>query len=337
VTTFYFAGGEDLDFQTVGNVTVNTTTTAAFLRSSYSRCSMQVGSCGGSTIFPHNFQVANGLGSLSTFWATGRVGHGGSTTSFTTNAIAFRFVDASNITRIQIIAASSNTYQAQKITAAGATTNLGSAFSYTGQTTATDKFDFYINYAVSGSLIIYINGIQVLNYSGDVTTDGNTTLSNFKIGNANLSIVAYWSEVIVSDTDTRAMSLVTLVPAANGNTHNFDTGSPAASNINETTINDSTLDGSSVAGQIDEYTINGLPSGTFSILAVGMSVRAQRGTVAGPTKMDMVLRQSGTDYFSSDISLTTGFTGYQNFWLTDPSTSSAWASLPINIGIKSVA
>ena len=125
-------------------------------------------------------------------------------------------------------------------------------------------------------------------------------------------------------------------PTAHGNTHNFDTGSPAASNVNETSLNDATLDGSASAGQIDQYTIPSIAAGTFTITAVGVSARCQKGA-SGPTKMDLGVRSGGSDYWSSDQALTTTWAGYQNWWVTDPNTAATWAALPSNIGLKSVA
>jgi hypothetical protein len=70
----------------------------------------------------------------------------------------------------------------------------------------------------------------------------------------------------VSDSDTRGMAgLVTLPPVANGNTHNFDVGTPAASNVNKIIINDSTFDGATTPGLIDQYTIGSLPAGSWQI------------------------------------------------------------------------
>jgi hypothetical protein len=112
--------------------------------------------------------------------------------------------------------------------------------------------------------------------------------------------------------------LQTLAPVANGNTHNFDTGTPGRSKVNENTLNDTTLDGSTTAGQIDQYTIP-VPShpGTFAIVAVGVSARMQKGT-SGPSKMDLGVRSGGTDYWSTDISLGASWATSQNWWTTDP-------------------
>jgi hypothetical protein len=59
--------------------------------------------------------------------------------------------------------------------------------------------------------------------------------------------------------------------------------------------------------------------------------------------MDLGLRISGSDNWSSDISLASSFTGgYQNWWYNNPTTASAISTTDIgsasgfNIGVKSV-
>jgi hypothetical protein len=138
----------------------------------------------------------------------------------------------------------------------------------------------------------------------------------------------------VSDSDTRSLGLQTFQPVANGNTHSFDTGSPAASNVNEVTLDDTTYDGSSTAGQIDQYTIPSLASG-YGVVAFGVSARAAKGA-SGPTKIDLGVRVGGSDYWSSDQSLGVSLLNYQIWWSTNPNTTVPWVGVPDNIGLQSV-
>jgi hypothetical protein len=226
--------------------------------------------------------------------------------------------------------------------AAGTFTQLGSTFPSGLATSTMAKVDVHMNYAsVGGFVELYINGNLVFSFSGDPTTEGVTALANFLLQQSAATGPSAWSEVILADIDTRGLSLQTFPPVANGNTHNFDTGTPAAANVNETTINDATLDGSTTAGQIDEYTNGAVAAGTFDVIAFGISARAQKGAT-GPSKMDFVVRTAATDFFSSDVALSTFWQNYQNWWLTNPNTGVAWLTSQIgstagfNIGLKSV-
>ena len=333
MTTIYWAGGEDCDCYQLGGGAV--TTSSFYYRSTYARCALQVTNANDSAWenwLPFTFST----GWFSARYNTSQVFNRGGN-----SAILLNFRDASNIERIRINCTSSNnTLQVYKVNAAGSATQLGSNFTMIASSISgsPDKLDIYLDYQASGTLTIYWNAIQVFTYSGDVTTDGNTSLSYFRCGgqNGGSNPSGAWSEIILADTDTRSWNLQTLAPVANGNTHNFDTGSPAAANVNETTLNDATLDGSTSAGQIDQYTIPSIAAGTYTITAVGVSARCQKGA-SGPTKMDLGVRSGGSDYWSSDQALTTTWAGYQNWWVTDPNTAATWAALPSNIGLKSVA
>jgi hypothetical protein len=225
----------------------------------------------------------------------------------------------------------------EKLDAAGTATQLGSSFSYAASSSVPEKFDVFVNYAVSGAITLYQGGIQIFSYTGDVTTNSVTALAGIRVHSViqSASLGQAWSEIIVCDQDTRALNLQTLAPVANGNTHNFDTGTPAAANVNEITLDDSTLDGSTTTNQIDEYTIPAIASGTYGILAIGVSARMVKGAT-GPSKADLVVRSAAADYLSADKTLTLSWDTYQNWWTADPATSAPWAGLPTNIGIKSI-
>lgn len=330
MTTIYFAGGEDSEFSVSGGMVVSTT--AGRFRSAYARCAL-VSSGVGSPGFAINWLPF----SASTFWASCRF-QTSSGLSTTATLVAVAFYDSSMIVRIRLVQVTTNTFKIEKVTAAGVATQLGSNFTITGGSVIPDKLDFFIVDAVSGTVNVYLNTIQVFTFSGDTTTDGVTSIAYIYLASMlaqNIGQTCGWSEVMVTDTDTRALNLQTLAPVANGNTHNFDTGSPAAANVNEITLNDATLDGSTTAGQIDEYTIPSLAAGTYGIIAVGVSARMTKGS-SGPSKADLVVRSGTTDYLSADQSLTTAWQNYQNWWTTDPNTSAAWTALPVNVGIKSV-
>lgn len=328
----YWGGGEDSEFYQVGGNFVSTLVNS--FRSTYARCSLSVqqSNTPGINFWQNWLQY-----SLSSFWWTGR------SIILSVNApesggILLQWVDTNNIVRLQLVAVSANTWAFYKVDHLGAATQLGSNFSMICSLNEQDKFDLQFVCNATGTCNFYLNGIQYFAFSGDTTTDSVTTICGHRLGNEQSKTsgsTRYWSEITVGDSDTRSWNLQTLPPVANGNTHNFDIGSPQASNVNEIFLDDSTLDGSDTAGQIDQYTIPAIAPGTYSILAIIVSARMQRG-LSGLSKMDIGVRSGSTDYWSSDQSLTTAWTDYQNVWNTDPNTTAAWAALPINIGLKSV-
>jgi hypothetical protein len=265
-----------------------------------------------------------------------------------TNSEQFKLADVNKITRIRMrLTNNSNapqTFAVEKVTAANvATTLFTGSFVYDTVTTGTEstQFAWHVQYAVAGFCELYYRGILLGSFTGDVTTDGITDLAYIVLGNNAQGPRNFWSEVMVTDFDPRTCSLQTFAPVANGNTHNFDTGTPAAANVNEVTLNLTTLDGSTTAGQIDEYTTGAVATGTFDVMAYGVSAFLSKGT-SGPSKADLAVRTGGTDFFSSDQVLSTFYDSYQNWWTLNPNTSAPWLTNQIgstsgfNIGLKSV-
>ncbi len=326
MATIYFGGGEDSEFYQVGGGTV--TTVAGWYRSAYARCGLMTNNI--LTSYWQNWLPFT----VSTFWTSARWGFGASSTA----AAGYKMVawlDSSALERIRLISTGTNAWKFEKVNGSGTATQLGAGFTLVPTVIVPDKLDVYIVYNAAGTITLYLNGIQYFTYSGDVTTDSLTALNNIRFGSTSNGANTAWSEVILADTDTRSWNLQTLPPVANGNTHDFDTGSPAASNVNEIVLSDATLDGSTTAGQIDQYTIPSIAGGTYTIVSIGVSSRMQKG-VSGPSKMDLGVRSGGTDYWSSDQTLTVAWADYQNWWSTDPNTAATWAALPSNIGLKSV-
>jgi hypothetical protein len=147
-----------------------------------------------------------------------------------------------------------------------------------------------------------------------------------------------WSEIIIATTDTRNLRLATLAPSANGNTDNWDTG--GVSNVNETTDNTSTVNASGTAGQIQEYTVTALPSGSFQVQDLWLNMKAQIDT-SGPQHIQGMVRTGSTDYTSSNLSPPQGSWGWiSTDWTTNPNTGVAWttsdlSAVGFNLGFKS--
>ena len=337
MTTIYFAGGEDVDHYEVGGGFVSQQ--ANSYRSSFARCSLGIGVTSAAAYWANYLQYA---GTPTEIYWSGRVTVTSNSTSNGNSLV--KFVDASGFVRLQVIVSSGNLI-VQKVNTAGTATTLANTLApwpvlFSGSS-INDKIDIHWDNDGSGSVDIYLNEVHVYNYSGDTTTEtldiaGHRLFSPVALNNS------FWSEVIVADCDTRALDLKTYAPVANGNTHDFDTGTPAASNVNEIFVDDTNLDASTVAGQKDQYTCPANPAGTYGVLAFGISARLIRGT-SGPSKADLGVRTGGTDYWEADHSLDTAWGCFQDWWTLNPGTSANWLPTDIgnasgfNIGVKSVA
>jgi hypothetical protein len=133
-----------------------------------------------------------------------------------------QWLDSSGIVRLRLRNTTTSTqagpFVLEKLDASGTVTQLGGNSATSGLTngpTTPDKIDAFVNYSTSGSVNIVINGSSILTYSGDVTTNGVTSLSAVRLGqcvypyfNGQVLYPSYntWSEVLICTQDTRSLN-----------------------------------------------------------------------------------------------------------------------------------
>lgn len=361
--TILFVGGEDLDFTPIASSILATAsngnwapnTTAGSFRAGYARQSIAYQLPANVTSSPAYIRNISSF-SASSFWTTAR---------FSTNFIGvtgsspithyMRWCDSSGVVRLRIsttqTAPPATTFIVEKVNAAGTVTQIGSTstglFASGVAPAVPDKIDVFINYAVAGMFSVYLNGVLTFTFSGDVTTDGQTSLSFVDLGmwlvSANTSLLS-WSEVLVLTQDTRNFSLVTQVAPANGNTHNWDSGTAANISATAMTTGDTTPNYATTAGLIQEYQITpAIPAGNFSVQSVVHKARMTIGA-SGPQHAEFMVRTGGADFTSTpDVAPTGAWDTYSYNWDTNPNTGLAWATTELvnastlyNYGIKSI-
>ena len=337
---FYFVGGEDSSLNKSGIGSVDTALVAA-RRTANARCSLRVG--------PGCANVDGWVATWATpraeIWISARVHRVGIASSLGEH---WALLDAVGNRRLSVnnVNSSGTISRLNKRDSSGTVTLLTElAFNnYPGTLT---KFDLHVIYggAGVGQIRVFFDGALVYGYSGDLTTNSAITgFSGFKFGGSTNTSGAsdgtYWSEIIVSDTDTRSLNLVTLAPSANGNAFTFDSGSAAS--INETTLDDSTLIASATAGQLAQFTVNtaGITN-TPAVKAVVVTARAAKGG-SGPQNAKMVVRSGGVDSSSATLALPAALGHTQAVFATNPNTGASWTAPEItaagfNVGIRTEA
>jgi hypothetical protein len=319
---FLFLGGEVDDF-TCGSPAISTS--SVNFRSGYARLGLS--SSASTATYQAVFSAAS-----AAFWLSFRVYTTGFTSASGGSGIA-DFVQlkpgsGSSLLAFSTTASSSNTV--------GLRTYNGS--SYTNLVTATgtfinssnNKVDIYCSCGGSGTLTVYINGAQVLTYSGDLTVGSTIAdIASAVLCAGQLVASAYLSEVIVSDSDTRTLSLTTLAPSASGSNSAW-TG--AFTDVNDTSATLSTVDASylstSTNDAVHSLACNDLPTTNLTVHAVQVKARAMKD-VTGPTNLQVGIFNSSGGY-SSDIALGTGFADAKEIFTTNPIDSSAWTPAAVN-------
>lgn len=352
-----FAGQEDLDFViytglvTFGSPGVAINTTAGTFRSGYARYSLSIMDNHNPVLTNVNFGTRPWSSSATAFWSHAQVGEfqTAGATSNSRSATPLQWLSSDNVVRLQLVNSGASgvgtipptTFAVQTVNSAGTTTNLGTTspmFSFGSLA----QVDVYINYAVAGQILIYQNGGLVFSYSGNVTTDGVTALSQMRLGSiSQLGLgTAYtcWSEVIMSTRDTRAMSLITQAGAGAGNTTSW-TGT--VSQVNGNTASDADPNYTTSANAVQQYTATSIPAGAYGILTAITTLRAAGG-LTGPQNIQASVRTGGSDFFGSTTALDLSWQRITYAWDTNPNTGVAWAVADLNaagfnLGFKSIA
>ncbi len=321
-----FSGGEDVDFLCNAGGSCSIDTYSSDHRVNWSREAYQVY---GNTSDPQTNRFATPTLTPSTaLWVHAQycTSYGGCpTTTTSSGAQILRVLDSSSNPTL-ILRSTGNTGEAKisSRTAGGTFTDLvtcpGTVIA------ALEQMDLYVNYSTSGEVALYINGVQVCDYTGNVTNgDGATTLDQIEFGSARSGYYGAWSEVIVATTDTRAMARYTLNTVADGNTTGFSGTNICSAIWEATAYNDTSYGYTGSSNVTHECTVKStIPPGAYAVQAVTMSARALVGAT-GPQHFDFVTRTGGTDYTSPDVALTTSFSNYTNYiQTTNPATSAPW-------------
>ena len=248
-------------------IVINSSQTSGQFRPEYARYSINIQSGMFVSVAGNTFLIRTAQAFAATsFWTSGRIWASAGT--IPSSGFPFmRWCDSNGVVRLLIQTASNSgsILGVYKVNAAGTQTQLGAntPSGVSAAPTVPDKIDVYINYSTGGNFQLFINGTRVYSYSGDLTTDGNASLSyvdyGMAVGSSNVFTANnHWSECIVARTDTRQMSLLTQTATTSGNSTTFTSGS--TSNVNAITVSPTSPDYSSSAGQVQQYQIDPVQS-----------------------------------------------------------------------------
>jgi len=200
-------------------------------------------------------------------------------------------------------------------------TNIGSTYAF-ASSSVNYRCDLHVVPGASGSFEFYVNGVSVLTGSASMTAFAS--LRKFRHG--PLGSTQYISEIVIASESTVAHRVKTVPPTANGT----DTdGTGAITTINEAVMSTATYLELSTAGHKRSW-VNANPSLTGNIRAVSVTAYAMRVDATGPQKIKPYVLISGTRYYGTTFTLTTGFLPYQYVWELNPATGVAWTAANVN-------
>lgn len=317
-----FMGGEELDFTRIYGTTFTTNSSSSTFRSGYARAALACPGGSGSAA-RGDFKQAS-----SSFWFTGRM-HADATVWIDSGWTTFLQFNNGALKRLGLEINGTTRY-VRLVTwdnAGNASTLAVSSESFI-QSINLHRIDVQVAYSTSGRVRFFFNQVPFLDYSGDVTSGGATSLTSFTVTtvNNNAARATYWSEMIVAERDTRTLSLRTHAPVATATGHEW-LGTQA--DVGEIAADEATMITTEEADKEAKFTVAQLPAGNFAVRAFSVSAYAARGAT-GPSAIQLGVGSNGNDAFSSDKLLDTGWTHASEIFETNPVTGNSWTINEIN-------
>lgn len=197
-----------------------------------------------------------------------------------------------------------------------------------------------------GRMVLKINGVTDIDYTGDTKPGTDTTINIFRVTcalgsstqNTSIDDMALNDSAGSAPDNTYPVDahIYTLLPNGNGDSSQL-TGSDGNSTDNYLLVNeavpdnDSTYVESATSGQNDLYAMANLPtlpSGS-TIIAVQVEAIARELTAAGD-QINLGVKSGATTSWASGQATGTGYGVFSSRFATDPDTSAAWTESGVN-------
>jgi hypothetical protein len=175
---------------------------------------------------------------------------------------------------------------------------------------------------------LFIAGTSVAS-SAVVPTNGVSSVDEFRFGGVTSggAVGSYFSQIMCADYDIRDAHL--MAAAINGNSTANTSGTGTYTDVNEAVLDESTAVVLAAAGKKGfTHSAITVPS-TMSIAGRVINVR---GRVGGGVVTDgkVGVRSGSTNYSSSGLSLTSGYSPRRYIAESDPATAAAWSQTSFN-------
>lgn len=212
-------------------------------------------------------------------------------------------------------------------------TNLGSSFTSAAGREVVDIH--LVTNTASGSGSVYFSGTLRSTGSANLSTIAGVAQMRGYGKTSGIGMGVALSQVIVADEPTVGWRLFTVPVSGVGATSAW-TGS--RTEIDEISYSDADFISSGTADQVSTFAVTAPTLTGYEVRAVGVSARARCGS-GGPQNLQLALRSSGADYFSSSLALDVAYGAFVNIWEENPATSAAWlnsAIASLQPGVKSI-
>jgi hypothetical protein len=336
-----WCGGEDIDFPNGIAVSVDLNPIIRY-RPAYARCSLYEvgnGALARSVLFGPVTSVwvtaqlsfyDLGLNLGPTLFGLGKSGTGGGIfIGNTSKTVSFLVSDLVSYPQLGVNVGDGNKLSLYKCD--GTTvTRLGSEVGYSIADYILYRLDMQIvGIGLASTINVYWDGALVISFSGDASMTGIANLDSVCSQLPFIQPTTYFSEVIVTDEDTRAMSLCTLPPAGPGTTENW-TG--AYTDINEIAIDDATVVTTNNPASEDwQATLGPLVAGGLGVRALMIAARTASPAGSAATKVGLGVNSGGTvNSGALQAPVGASWTTLERLMPLNPITGLAWTAADVN-------
>lgn len=313
-TTLPFFGGELSSFDPSGSGAIESASGAGSnYDAAFARCCIFMG--------PGYYANSPTWSGATTFWFHFRL-NWGSGSNFTNARILSFYNGATEVFRMQGTGLTTTTWTFYTLQSA-VLTSVGTFAIPPGFQTFDIKL---VSNSLAGTFQFYSSGTLVLNVAGLDHSGfaGVTQVQPTGLGVPFNGGDAFWSEIICDSSSHIGDRLKTFPVDTNSAVNTGWTGS--VTNVNEVVLNDATFAYAASATLTSTYYASGFSLGTYNIVAVGVSARANLQSAVGPQNLQLVLRSGGSNHNSSSIALANGYQACAHSWTTDPNGNIAWTA-----------
>lgn len=319
-------GGEDVDFLTALELGISTNT--AHFRSAYARCAIGQGT--GTAVPRQNQFLAFPAGAVTSAWLSFRMFHNVNVLS--NQFIGFGLAGTNKGLFLGVSTASTTRLALSKYDGATRTelaTEAGNLFT----TAVLHKIDMQVvNYGATATVNVFLNGAQVITFSGNVAVSGMTNFDClYQFLNTSVSNTHWESEIIVRDSDTRGIiGLKSDALTGAGTTNNWLNNT--FSNINGTTISDANPTNINTTGTDQQYNITDIADPIYIVTSVKIAARLANSVGTIPTQVKLGYNSGGSVGFGTGAAKTTGtvFANVQQMDAINPVTGVAFVQADMN-------
>lgn len=219
-------------------------------------------------------------------------------------------------------------HQPQYLSALAVWTNIGTAITIPNEK---QVIDLYWKIDASGEVRYFVAGNERITGTADLSHLSDITSARLH----SLFDPSRFSQV-VADTDPTVGGRLFTVPVSGAGATSSWIGSYAE--LDEIVYSDADFINSGTANQVSTFAVSAPTLTGYSVRAVAVTARARRGA-GGPQNLQLALRVSGTDYFSSSKALGIGYGAFVNIWEQNPATTADWVNTAISTlqpGAKSI-